>query len=133
MRVSKGFLTAGLAAALLAAVGCGSEERLYDVSGTVTFKGQPVPKGLVFFDPDAAKGTSGGQGFANIKDGKFTTAREGRGVRGGSYFVRVLGYDGKAANELPFGNPLFDEHQEQRELPKAPSELTFDLPVKRQR
>ena len=38
-------------AALL--VGCGSGEQLHDVSGTITFEGKPIPKGLIFFDPDA--------------------------------------------------------------------------------
>ena len=68
-----------VAAGLVA--GCAkSEERLYTVSGTVTFNGKPVPMGLVFFDPDTSKGNSGRQGFANIQGGKFTTAQ---GVRGG--------------------------------------------------
>ncbi len=111
-------------------VGCGGE-RLYDVSGTVTWKGKPVPKGLVFFDPDAAKGATGGQGFANIQDGKFTTTVDGRGVRGGPHRIRILGYDGKPSEELPFGQPLFDEHEESRDLPKADTQLAFDLPGKR--
>lgn len=116
------------AAALLA--GCNSGEQLYDVSGTVTFDGKPIPKGLIFFDPDVTKGGSGGQGFANIVDGKFTTADKGRGVRGGAYLVRVNGFDGKEAPEAPFGMYLFPEHQEPRELPKAPSTLDLALTKK---
>lgn len=123
---------AGLLAAALAVLlaGCGGE-RLYDMSGTVTWKGKPIPKGLVFFDPDATQGTTGGQGFANIEDGKFTTAVDGRGVRGGAHFIRILGYDGKPSDELPFGRPLFDEHQEKRDLPKANAELAFDLSARK--
>jgi hypothetical protein len=120
-----------LAALTVLSAGCGGGERLYDVSGTVTWKGKPVPVGLVFFDPDASKGTTGRQGFANIKAGKFTTAVDGRGVAGGAHIIRVLGYDGKPSDELPFGRPLFDEHQENRDLPKANSELAFDLPAKK--
>lgn len=113
--------------------GCGNSERLYDVAGTVSWNGKPVPAGLVFLDPDAAKGGTGRQGFANIKDGKFTTAVDGRGIAGGMYVIRVLGYDGKARDELPFGMPLFDEHQEARELPAANSELTLAVPTKKKR
>jgi hypothetical protein len=109
------------------AAGCGGE-RLYDVSGTVSYNGTPVPTGLVFFDPDPTQDPGGTQGFAEVHDGKFNTAVGGRGVRGGHYTVRILGYDGKASNELPKGHPLFSEHQEKRELPQANSELTFDLP-----
>jgi hypothetical protein len=110
--------------------GCAKEERAHRVSGTVTWNGRNVPAGLVFFDPDGTRGTRGGQGFATIKDGKFDTAVEGQGVRGGAYMVRILGYDGKVANEAPMGQPLFDEYQEARDLPAADSEQTFAVPGK---
>lgn len=119
-----------LAAAVALAAGCDGEETLYDVCGTVTFDGKPIPKGLIFFDPDAAKGGSGMQGFANIVDGKFDTAREGKGVRGGAYVIRVNGYDGKEAAEAPFGQYLFPEHEEKRDLPAKNSELTIEVKKK---
>lgn len=125
------WLFTGLLSCLL--LGCGSSERLYDVTGTVTWNGKPVPMGLIFLDPDASKGATGRQGFANIKDGKFTTAVEGRGIAGGMYVVRVLGYDGKPRDELPFGAPLFEEHLEFRELPAANSELSLTIPAKKKR
>jgi hypothetical protein len=124
----------GLAATLLTIAGCGGpKDKLYNVSGTVKCDGKPVPLGLVYFDPDATKGGIGEQGFANIKEGNFTTAVDGKGVRGGPYQVRVLGYDGRTANELPFGNPLFDEYQTTRELPRADTELSFEIPAKRRK
>ena len=56
----------GLAVAVLAGAallsGCGDGEKLYDVSGTITFEGKPIPKGLIFFDPDPTKGTPGNLG-----------------------------------------------------------------------
>jgi hypothetical protein len=122
----------GLLAVVGLAAGCGGNaDRVYDVSGTVTWNGQPVPMGLVFFDPDVTKGGTGSQGYANIKDGKFTTAVDGRGVRGGSYAVRVLGYDGKPRDELPFGQPLFNEYETKKDLPDRDSELNLDVPKKR--
>lgn len=128
MRAIRSAALAALAAAAVA--GCGGEEKLYNVSGTVTYKGRPVPKGLIFFDPDSTKGTSGTQGFANILNGKYTTADQGRGVRGGAYTVRVSGFDGKEANEAPFGQPLFPEYTTNKDLPKADSELDIDVPKK---
>jgi hypothetical protein len=125
----KGVRVLLVAAGLVA--GCAkSEEKLYVVSGTVTFNGKPVPMGLVFFDPDTSKGNSGLQGFANIQGGKFTTVK-GQGVRGGAYSIRVLGYDGKSGNDLPMGHPLFNEYEVKKELPQADSELNLDIPAKR--
>ena len=127
----KGVRTLLVAAGLVVA-GCAKpEERLFDVSGTVTCNGKPVPMGLVFFDPDGTQGNSGRQGFANIHDGKFTTAVKGRGVHGGAYVVRVLGFDGKTGDDHPMGNPLFDEFQQKKDLPRADAELNFDVPAKR--
>jgi len=108
--------------------GCGpAEEKLYRVSGTVTFEGKPIPKGLIFFDPQAG----GPQGFANIVSGKYDTAQEGQGVRGGMYDVRVNGFDGIEANEAPFGQALFPEYTGTKELPAADSTYDLDIPRKR--
>ena len=125
----------GLAAMLFAGIvlvaGCGPDEKLYDVSGTITFDGQPIPKGLIFFDP--APGTPGTQGFANIENGKFDTSvpDKGRGIRGGTYLIRISGFDGKEAAEAPFGTALFPEHELTRDLPAQ--NQTFDYDVKRKR
>jgi hypothetical protein len=129
---SRGSALAGLALGLIFMAGCGEKgEKLYQVSGTVTYDGKPIPKGLIFFDPDPSKGTGGMQGFANIQDGKYTTAVEGQGVRGGAYEVRVNGFDGKEANDAPFGQALFPEYRSTAELPKADS--TYDLDVSNSR
>jgi hypothetical protein len=112
-------------------VGCGDADVLYDVNGSVTFDGKPIPKGLIFFDPDVTKGGTGPQGFANILDGKFTTAVQGKGIRGGAYVIRVNGYDGKEAPEAPFGQYLFPEHEEKKDMPKANSELNLAIVKKK--
>lgn len=108
---------------LVVITACSQEEKLYRVSGNVTFAGKPIPKGLIFFDPQA----EGPQGFANIVDGKYDTTVQGKGVRGGKYDIRVNGFDGREANEAPFGQALFPEYTGAKELPKADS--TFDLDV----
>jgi hypothetical protein len=124
-------LGVGLGLALLVFAGCQGEDKLFDVSGRITHAGKPIPKGLIFFDPDVSKGMRGTQGFANIQDGQFDTANHGKGIRGGAYVIRVSGFDGKEANEAPFGQALFPEYQEKRDLPKAPSKLDLDIPAKR--
>lgn len=111
------------------AIGCGSQEKLYQVSGTVGFNGEPIPAGLIYFDPDATQGTAGTQGFAKINNGQYTTAEEGQGVRGGKYVVRILGYDGHAANEAPLGQALFEEYKETKDIPPSDTQLDFDVPA----
>jgi hypothetical protein len=113
------------------AAGCGSGQRLYDVSGMATYDGKPIPAGIIYFDPDPTKGGAGAQGFANINDGKYTTAVNGGGIGGGPYIIRITGYDGKTANEAPLGRPLFDEYVVKKDLPAANSELSFEIPKKK--
>jgi len=107
---------------------CSQEEKLYRVSGSVTFNGKPIPKGLIFFDPQA----EGPQGFANIEDGKYDTSLpgKGRGVRGGAYNIRVSGFTGIENNEAPFGDALFPEYSDTKDLPKADSMFDLDVPKK---
>jgi hypothetical protein len=111
---------------LAAGAGCTKEEKVYQVSGTITYEGKPVTKGLIFFDPKAG----GPQGLANIVEGKYDTAQQGRGVRGGSYDVRVNGFDGKEANEAPFGRALFPEYTGTADLPEENSTYNLDVPKK---
>jgi hypothetical protein len=113
-------------AALAALAGCGGDP-LYDVTGTVTYDGKPLPAGVVWFDPDPTN-TDAPQGFAYVKDGQFDTAQNGRGVRGGAYVIRIEGFDGKPANELPLGRPLFTDFREKRDLPRQKAELQLTVP-----
>jgi hypothetical protein len=108
-------------------VGCSPEEKLYDVSGTITYQGQPVPKGIIHFDPDG----SGPQGFANIENGKFNTATagQGKGIRGGGkYTLRVNGFDGKVGPEAPMGAAVFPEHTFSKDLPAQNQTLDYEVP-----
>ncbi len=108
-------------------VGCGaSESNRFDVSGTVTYAGQPVTSGMVFFDPDVAKGSDGAQGYAEIIDGRFSTSETGRGLGGGKYVVRIRGYGTAPAGKMP--RALFDEHQTRVEVALASETLVFEVP-----
>lgn len=90
------------------APGCSSEDgpARYRVSGTVTFRGEPVPVGVIQFTPDSSQGNNGPPGFADIKDGKFDTELSGQGTIGGPHLVMVDAFSGK--NISPEANPNGD-------------------------
>jgi hypothetical protein len=116
-----------LLAALLA--GCGGE-RIYNLSGTVTFQGKPVPAGQIVFEPDASAGNSGPAAFAKIKDGKYDTRiLDGRGTVGGPHLVRIHGRDGIPRGELLNGLPLFRDYETKIDLPKADVKQDFEVPA----
>lgn len=120
-------LTAG--AALLMAAGCGSGERLYHLSGAITYQGRPVPAGTIVFEPDATKGNTGASGYAKIKDGRYDTkAPECKGTVGGPHLVRILGLDGIARGELLNGMPMFPEYSTMADLPQEDSTKDFEVP-----
>jgi len=128
------FVAAAMFAGMALLAGCGDDEQLHHVSGTITFEGNPIPKGLIFFDPDPSSGTPGTQGFANIENGRFDTALAGKGTGirgGGSYIIRISGFDGHEKPEAPFGQFLFPEHELKKELPAE--KQTFDYDVKKKR
>ena len=125
-------LTAGLlAVGLVWAAGCGGGSKGYRLSGAVTFNGQPVPMGKIYFDPDTAAGGSGPSGFADIVDGKFdTSAANGRGVSGGPTVVRIQGHKKEPADVTSgYGPPLFAEYTVKADLPGETSTKDFDVPA----
>jgi hypothetical protein len=114
-----------LFAALL--LGCGSE-KIHDLSGTITFKGKPVPAGHIVFEPDTSAGNSGAAGFATIKGGQYDTRIfEGRGTVGGPHHVRILGLDGVPRGELLNGMPVFPEYSTTADLPKEDATQDFEV------
>ncbi|MDB5335783.1 MAG: hypothetical protein JWN70_1402 [Planctomycetaceae bacterium] len=126
-----------LTVASLAAInGCAAKvegpER-FQLNGTVTFQGKPVPAGEIRFDPDSSKNNSGPGGVADIKAGKYTM-RPGMGIVGGPHVVRIFGYDGQIPagpeKELqPLGKPIFPTYQTALELPKESATQDFDVPA----
>jgi hypothetical protein len=113
--------------ALLVAVCCGcggggDDVDRHDVSGSVTFDGQPVPKGRIIFEPDASAGNSGATGVADIVDGKYDTATGGKGTIGGPHVARLEGRDAS-------GGLLFVDHTEKVDLPKQAGTHDFQVPA----
>jgi len=114
--------------------GCGrsSGPVCYEVSGVVTYNGQPVPTGYILFAPDKTKGNDGPGVNAEIRDGKYRTPA-GQGVIGGPHTATINSYDGRqfqagpVAN--PMGKPLSAPIQIALDLPKQASTHDFVLPV----
>jgi len=80
--------------ALLVVVGCSSDDtglgRRYPVSGTVKYKGEPVPHGSVTFEP---AGKDGRHATGTIENGAYklsTSGSEGEGALPGDYKVVII-------------------------------------------
>ena len=89
-------LLTGFVALLLVVIGCGDPtglEKRYPVSGTVTYNGQPVPKGNVYFVPVDPKGRSASGSIEQDGSYRLTTAAEGDGALPGEYKVAVIAQD----------------------------------------
>jgi hypothetical protein len=115
----------------LVCAGCGGPVT-YHVSGHVTYDGEPLPAGVIYFDPDVTKSNDGPQGYAIIKDGNYNTSAEGgKGVVGGAYVARIEGFDGRPGEELPLGMPLFTDFTQTLDLPE--DDFQQDFSVSRER
>jgi hypothetical protein len=112
---------------LVHTTGCGeSGPKVYHVSGSVSYEGQPVPAGTVLFQPDASQGCNGPAGLASIHGGEYDTAKEdGKGVVGGPHLIRIVGLDGKPAEMAPEGAPLFPDYTTTLDLPQEDSTHDF--------
>ena len=117
---------------LIAAVGCGpGGPARYAVEGRVTFRGQPVPNGMVRFEPDGTKGNRGPVGYAAIVDGRYTTVAKGaRGALKGPLVVWISG--GPPPDpEKEFVEPFFSEYRTTGDIqPQAfkTTVIDFDVP-----
>jgi hypothetical protein len=129
----RNLLISGVAAAVcLTLVGCGqrSSSGRNNISGKVTFAGNPIPVGRIYFDPDASMKNDGLQGYAEIKDGYYDTAKTDKGPTGGPVIVRIEAFDGVALDaERPNGKPLFPSYQKKVELPRGQTTMDFDVPA----
>lgn len=123
---------AALSVIAVTSIGCGggggSDVERFRVSGTVTFKGEPIPAGTIYFEPNVTKGNKGPLGIATISNGKFDTSSV-KGTVGGAHFVRIEGTDGKTTPDKPLGSRLFNAHRVEVDLPKSDSEQKFDVPA----
>ncbi|WP_339729779.1 hypothetical protein [uncultured Gimesia sp.] len=123
-------------------VGCGSDVTLYNVRGKVQFDGKPLPYGQIKFIPDTSKDNKGGGGYAEIIEGEYDTAKNGKGTIGGPHLVEINGFDGVASGTpptgenseettgyLPNGKLLFFGFRTEADLPKAEGTQDFSVPA----
>jgi hypothetical protein len=99
----------------------------YDVKGTVLYDGQPVPAGEVALDPDGSQGNKGPGSIARIKDGRYQT-EPGKGVLGGPYVVRIVGFDGVPVGDSSVGTGIFPQYQTKVEFPSRAASQDFHVP-----
>jgi hypothetical protein len=99
-------------AILLLAAGCSNNGlNLARVKGRVTYKGEPVKNGTVFFMPDEAKGTVGPPAVGSITaDGSYIMSTEsaGDGVIVGSHKVGITGLEPSPTNLATTPDPEKD-------------------------
>lgn len=120
-----------LLAGLMSFGGCGGGDGgppRFQVSGNVTYGGQPVPAGSIMFEPDATKGNRGPAGFAKINNGKYDTKLDGEGAIGGPHLIRITALDGVAKPDSPEGVPLCPDYSTTADLPKEKTTKDFDIP-----
>jgi hypothetical protein len=121
--------------ALLAlAPGCGARgPDRYDISGKVTFRGQPVPSGYIVFAPDGKRGNDGPGCTVDIEKGAYASM-PGRGTVGGPHQIQVYGFDGVPISDAfitnPMGKPIFPEHRRAVDLPHEAGQLDLEIPEK---
>jgi hypothetical protein len=125
-RRSASLLTVCIAAAgLVGLAGCGRSDGLTSVSGRVMFRGEPVPRGDVFIEPDASQGNVGPQCRSSIVDGVFRS-RPRYGAVQGPVTVIVEGMHTPPNGE--FAVPLFPRHEFKTEIPKGKATLDIVVP-----
>jgi hypothetical protein len=119
--------------ALLAVMaGCGdSGPPRFAVWGDVVWKGAPLPRGVIYFDPDVAKGNNGPQGFTLIVDGKYDTrAASSKGCVPGPHIAIIHGYDGRGiAKSKPYGDELFVAQQLPVTIPTEGGQINLTVPA----
>jgi hypothetical protein len=123
-------LTAVLGAALAASSGCGTDKKLGQLKGKVTFNGKPVPAGYISFTPDSSKGNQGSVKVAQIKDGEYDTSlASDPGIVPGPNVIRIAGFDGKPIpRRFVQGKQIFNEYELRETLAAGATTKDFVVP-----
>jgi hypothetical protein len=118
-------LAGAAALACAAIVGCQKSNGLMPVTGRVTWKGNPIPIGNVFIEPDASLGNKGPQCRSSIISGVFASRSE-FGAVSGPVIVGVEGFEQRPDKEFPV--PLFPHYAFKTEIPKGRATLDIVVP-----
>jgi hypothetical protein len=116
----------GGVALLALAAGCSPEPKVAQLSGKVTFKGQPVPAGYISFTPEAGVGTVR---VCQIKDGVYDSSKEvPAGIFPGKNLIRIGGFDGKKIPMWGQGKQIFNPIDDTMEVALGSSTKDFVIP-----
>jgi hypothetical protein len=123
-----------LTAILPILAGCtGNGLNLATVHGKVTYKGEPVKNGTVFFMPDDSKGNNGPGALGPItSDGTYimSTESSGDGAVVGSYKVGINGFSSEPVSEEAAPEPESDPLGYMKAKAKSAAEATTGRPKK---
>jgi hypothetical protein len=123
-------------AALTLSVGCSNNGlTLARVRGKVTYKGQPVKNGTVFFMPDDTKGTIGPPAVGSItSNGSYVMSTEtsGDGVIVGSHKIGITGFDETPVSSTPAPTPDTDPEGYMANKAKDAAQARSFTPVKKE-
>lgn len=124
------FLASVLIFFMALTVGCNPAPKVAQISGTVTFKGQPVPAGYITFTPDVATGTLGQVVGFQIQKGKYDSkANVPSGLPPGNYKIRIGGFDGIKIPLWGQGKQIFNPIEDSCTVPEISSTKDFEIPV----
>jgi hypothetical protein len=106
---------------------CTSKPKTAQLSGKVTFKGQPVPAGYISFTPDIGHGEVR---LVNIKDGVYDSAQQTPpGIPPGNYTLQIHGFDGVRIPNYFQGKQIFNPMTDiEFTVPEGTSTKDFDVP-----
>lgn len=105
--------------------GCSRLDGLTTISGRVMYRGEPVPRGDVFIEPDASQGNVGPQCRSSIVDGVFRS-RPRYGAVQGPVVIVVEGFHTPPNSDFPVA--LFPRHEFKTEIPKGTADLEIVVP-----
>ena len=127
---SKWLVRLAVAVLLTTLVGCGDRgPPRYEVSGLVTYRGEPVPVGRIAFEPDPDRGNRGPATMAFVEDGRYRTER-GKGTIGGPHIVKIYGFQAEAQTPtgLKVEMTLFPVYYTSADLPEEDTTADFEVP-----
>ncbi len=115
--------------------GCGGE-KVYHLSGNVSFKGQPIADGYIVFEPDGSKGNTGQSGRSTIREGRYNTrGSDGMAVVGGPHVIRIVAHSAPlrpnevVGGEVVMPSLLFPPYTFSQDLPSETGVVDFDVPA----
>jgi hypothetical protein len=118
-------------------IGCKPNDGVtrFDLSGSVTYNGKPIPSGTIMFLPDVTQNNRGAPGFAVIENGYYNTGKKGNSPVGGPHEIIIDGRDGVSyvdplGAKEPQGKKLFEPYSLRIDLPQKSKEtVDFDVPT----